>query len=294
MSRIANEKGRLKVILPDGSADVERASNGVFSSNPQAVYERWDEFQKWLHTTKLSADSERAVGKDVGSPVPLPRQIVGIGINYHSHITMSGLQTPTAPPLFIRLLTSMTGPYGDVPIYNEAVFTEVEVAVVLKRAAYRVPEEKALDYIAGITIAQDMIDPTAVVLVKDLDGKLNGRFNNGAKSFPGFAPIGPDLVSLDEIGDLGSLDLECDIDGKPFQRGNTSDMSFGIPELIARITSTMHLLAGDLILTGTPGRVKGAEHIRLHVGNVITARVQSLGEQRNQVIDGHLDQGVYL
>ena len=294
MSRIANESGRLKVVLPDGTADVERASNKLFASDPQAIYERWDEFQEWLAKTKLSADAKRAVGKDVRSPVPGPRQIVGIGINYHSHLTMESLAPPTSPAIFMRGLTSMTGPNGDVPIYNESVVTEAELAVVFKKKAFRVPAEKALDFLAGATIAQDMIDPTAVAFGKKLDGKVVGRYNNGAKSFPGFAPVGPDLVSIDELGNVSDLDIECDIDGKPFQRGNTSDMFFGIHELIARITHGMLFLPGDLILTGTPGRVAGAEHVRLRVGNVITARVGAIGEQRNHVIDGHIDPGVYL
>lgn len=294
MTRIANEHGRLKVILADGSVDVERASDGRFSSRPQAIYERWDEFQTWANGTKLIADSVRATGKDVGSPVPLPRQIIGVGINYNSHITMSGLEPPTTPAVFMRLLTSLTGPNGDVPVYSETVFTEVEVAVVLKRDAFRVKAEDALDYIAGITIGQDMIDPAAVVVSKQLDGKAVGRYNNGAKSFPGFAPIGPDLVSLDEIADIGNLTLECEIDGVPFQSGNTSDLFFSIPELIARLTSTLHLLAGDLILTGTPGRLPGAEQLRLRPGQLITARVQSLGEQRNHVVDGNIESGVDL
>lgn len=294
MTRIVNENGRLKAVVPGGVADVERASGGKFSSDPQAIYARWDEFTEWLASTAPAADGERLTGKHVGSPVPTPRQIVGVGINYRSHITMSNLKPPTGPAVFARLLTSLTGPNGVVPVYNEAVFTEVEVAVVLKKAAFRVSEEKALDYVAGITIAQDMIDPTAVVVSEDLSGKQVGRYNNGAKSFPGFAPIGPEVVSLDEIDDLGNLALEVDIDGQPFQRGNTSDLYFSIPNLIARLTHTLHLLPGDLILSGTPGRVKGAEHLRLKPGQLIVARVQSLGEQRNEVVDGNLNPGVWL
>ncbi len=294
MSRIANEKGRLKVVLADGCADVARASNGRFASDPQAIYERWDEFETWVGSSKLVADAPRAVGKDVLSPAPGPRQIVGIGINYRSHLKMAKLQPPESPAVFLRMLTSMTGPNGDVPIYNEFVWTEVELALVLKKTAFRVSEANALDYIAGVTIAQDMIDPTAVALGVQLDGKVVGRYNNGAKSFPGFAPVGPHVVSLDEVGDLGSLNVDCDIDGKPFQRGNTSDMYFSVPELIARLTRTMVFLPGDLILTGTPGRVDGAEGVRLRVGSVITTRVGTIGEQRNHVIDGNIDPGVYL
>ncbi|MGI4812741.1 MAG: fumarylacetoacetate hydrolase family protein [Janthinobacterium lividum] len=294
MPRIANESGRLKLVLRDGSLDVEKASGGKFSSDPQAVFSRWDEFADWAASAARSADAPRASGAAVGSPVPAPRQLLGVGINFHSHINMSNLAVPTAPAVFARLVTSLGGPNGNIPVYSDNVVTEVEVAVVLKREAFRVSEARSLDYVAGITIGQDLIDPSAVVLGTQLDGKVVGRYNTGAKSYPGFAPIGPELLSLDEVADLGDLPLELDIDDTPFQRGNTSDMVFAIPELIARLTYSLHLLPGDIILSGTPGRVAGAEHLRLRPGQLLTARVQGLGEQKNRVTDGKLDPGVHL
>lgn len=279
MTRILNDSGRLKLILSDGILDVARASDGRFGSDPQQIYAQWDAFSEWAAAAKRSAEEPLPQGARIGSPVSAPRQIVGVGLNYHSHIRHSGLKTPTEPGVFAKFLTSLTGPYDEIPLPSEAVLTEAELAIVVKREAYRITEREALGHLAGATVAQDLLDPASIVKVPKLDGGPGATYLNPSKSLAAFTPIGPQVVSLDEAGDLGNLNIELDFNGAPVQRGNTSDLIFAVPELIARLSRKLRLLPGDVILTGSPDRVHGAESLVLKAGDRIRASVGNLGEQ---------------
>lgn len=279
MTRILNDSGRLKLVLSDGILDVARASDGRFGSDPQEIYAQWDAFTEWAASAKRSAEEPLPQGSRIGSPVSAPRQIIGVGLNYHSHIRHSGLKTPTEPGVFAKFLTSLTGPYDEIPLPSEAVLTEAELAVVVKREAYNISENEALSYLAGATVAQDLLDPASIVKVPKLDGGPGATYLNPSKSLAAFTPIGPQVVSLDEAGDLGNLNIELDFNGAPVQRGNTSDLIFAVPELIARLSRKLRLLPGDVILTGSPDRVHGSESLVLKSGDRIRASVGSLGEQ---------------
>lgn len=284
MTRILNQSGRLKLVLAGGVLDVARASDGRFPHDPQLIYQEWDAFLDWAQAASRSADEAHPSDSEIGSPVSAPRQIVGVGLNYHSHVAHSGLKTPTEPGVFAKFLTSLAGPHAHIPLPSEAVFTEAELAVVLKREAFNISEAEALDHVAGVTVAQDLLDPPSIVRVPTLEGGPGAVYLNPSKSLAAFTPIGPELVSLDAAGDLGSLAIELDFNDTPVQRGNTSDLIFAVPELIARLSRKIRLLPGDVILTGSPDRVHGSEKLSLASGDRIRAAVIGIGEQRSLAV----------
>ncbi|MFT4002207.1 MAG: fumarylacetoacetate hydrolase family protein [Rhizobium sp.] len=284
MTRIINDSGRLKLVLKDGILDVARASDGRFQVDPQAIYAEWDAFVEWASSASRSAEEVLPTGRRVGSPVSAPRQIIGVGLNYHSHVTHSGLKTPTEPGVFAKFFTSLAGPYDEIPLPSELVITEAELAVVIKREAFNISEAEALNHLAGATTAQDLMDPASVVKIPKLDGGPGANYLNPSKSLAAFTPIGPQVVSLDETGDLGNLSIELDINGTPVQRGNTNDLIFAVPELIARLSRKLRLLPGDVILTGSPERLPSAAGLSLKPGDKIRATVQGLGEQLSSAV----------
>ncbi|RLL65465.1 FAA hydrolase family protein [Ochrobactrum soli] len=284
MTRVVNVSGRLKLKLADGIVDVEKASDGRFSSDPQRIYEHWDAFIDWASSQKRKADEPLPEATLIGTPVPTPRQIVAVGLNYHSHLQHSGLVAPEEPGVFAKFITSLSGPYSNIEVPSDVVFTEAELAIVLKREAYRVNESAALDYIAGVTVAQDLYDRNSVVKVAAADGSSAVVYINPSKSRVSFTPLGAEVVSLDEVDDMANLSIELDVNGVPIQRGHTSDLVFSVPALISRLSHKIRLLPGDVILTGSPARVEGTEAQNLRPGDVIRASIPGISEQRTVAV----------
>lgn len=277
--RMASVARRLTLLSTGGKGiDVARHSDHRFSSDPQAVYERWEEVRGWAADVGRTTDGTAGavVTSDVlGPPAPTPRQVFAIGLNYTDHAKEAGLELPDAPPTFTKFPTCVTGPYGELPLPSGAVDWEVELVVVMGRQAYRVEEEKAWEYVAGLTVGQDF---------SEREVQLAGpapQFSLG-KSFPAFGPIGPWLVTPDEFDDPDDLELSCTVNGEEVQMARTSSMIFPVPELIARLSAVCPLLPGDLIFTGTPSGVGGARDPRtfLAPGDVVVSRIEGIGEIR--------------
>jgi len=279
--RIANVDGRSTLLGRSGAGlDIEKASNGAFPAAPQALFERWDEFSQWAPGRAELADSE-ADPAALGAPAPAPRQIFAIGLNYADHVNESKLGRPPTPAVFTKFLSSITGPNAPVTLPNATVDWEVELVVVIGRLAVEVAEEQAWRHVAGLTVGQDLSDR-----VLQLAGPAP-QFSLG-KSYPGFAPTGPCLVTVDEFDDPDDLELGCRLDGEVLQLGRTRDLLFSVPELIARLSAVCPLLPGDLIFTGTPAGVGGARTPPrfLSPGQVLTSHVEGIGELRNELVAG--------
>lgn len=278
--RIANVSGRLTLLDRDGDGlDVAKASDGRFPADPQQVFAQWDEFRDWAATMDGRADMT-VVDDDLGPPTPSPRQVFGIGLNYGTHAEESLMGRPeTLPPTFTKFPTCITGPRSAVVLPSGFVDWEVELVVVIGREAVRVSEDNAYDYVAGLMVGQDISER-----VVQLTGPAP-QFSLG-KSFPGFGPVGPALVTLDEAGDPDDLELGCSLDGEQLQLGRTSDMIFNVRELVARLSSVLPLTPGDIIFTGTPSGVGGARDPQrfLPVGGLLVSHVQGLGELRNPLV----------
>ena len=273
--RIANVDGRLVVAVDRGYIDVAQASDGVFGSDPQAVYDRWHEFIHWSATLDVSEHqliktSEYSVW---GPPVPRPRQVFAIGLNYRDHAAEAKLDIPSTPTVFTKFPSSLTGDRCPVTLPEGSVDWEVELVAVIGRRCDFVGEADAWDHLAGLTVGQDLSERGL-----QMTGPAP-QFALG-KSYRGFAPIGPELVTVDEIPDRDDLEIGCTLEaGDVLQRGRTSDMVFSIPQLVAYLSAVCPLLPGDLIFTGTPAGVGVVRNppTFLKPGDVLVSWVEGIG-----------------
>ncbi|MFD3485303.1 fumarylacetoacetate hydrolase family protein [Streptomyces sp. NPDC058665] len=275
--RTANLSGRLVVITDDDTAvDVEQASDSRFGPDPQGVYEHWTAFRAWASIADLPAGRPFAA-TDLGPPAPAPRQVLAVGLNYRAHADESGFAAPdTLPPVFTKYVSSITGPVTEVGLpAGGHTDWEVELVAVIGESAHEVSEDDAWSYIAGLTVGQDISER-----ITQLTGPAP-QFGLG-KSFPGFTPMGPYLVTPDALPDRDDLELGCSINGEEVQKGRTGDLIFSLPALVARLSAVLPLLPGDVIFTGTPAGVgMGRTPQRwLADGDVLVSHVQGIGELR--------------
>jgi len=272
--RIANIAGRLALISGDTAVDVEKASDGEFGSAPQAIYERWADFTAWASTATLPAGDPFGA-HDLGAPAPAPRQVLAIGLNYSEHAAESGYAAPDAePPVFTKFSSCIVGPEAEVALpAGGRTDWEVELVAVIGRRAYQVPVEDALSYVAGYAVCQDISERTLQMAATP------PQFSLG-KSLPGFGPIGPWLVTLDEFDDPNDLELGCAIDGEQVQLGRTRDMIFSVPALVSKLSAAIALLPGDVIFTGTPSGVGvGRSPQRfLQAGEELVSHIEGIGQ----------------
>ncbi|WP_411076080.1 fumarylacetoacetate hydrolase family protein [Streptomyces sp. cmx-4-7] len=278
--RIANLSGRLALIADDRAVDVEQASGGVFAADPQAVYERWDEFRTWAAGADLSAGVSFEAS-DLGSPAPAPRQTLAIGLNYRDHAAESGFVAPDGlPPVFTKYVTSISGPVTEVKLpAGGHTDWEVELVAVISARAERVTEADAWSYVAGLAVGQDISER-----VVQLAGPAP-QFSLG-KSYPGFAPIGPWLVTPDEFDNPDDLELRCTVNGEEVQKGRTRDLIFSVPALIAGLSAVLPLLPGDVIFTGTPAGVglgRDPQRFLAH-GDELVSTIEGIGELRQTFV----------
>jgi 2,4-didehydro-3-deoxy-L-rhamnonate hydrolase len=280
--RIGRADGRLVLIDGDAVVDVATASGGEFGPDPDRVFAVWDRFTAWASApASARAHTGPLVAEQLGAPVLAPSQVFGIGLNYREHAAESGVEAPDVPPVFTKFPSCLTGPYAAVELPSDRVDWEVELVVVMGRRAERVPQDKGWSYVAGLMTGQDLSERTV-----QLAGPVP-QFSLG-KSFPGFGPTGPWLVTPDELADRDDLRLSCSVDGRVRQDGRTRDMIFSVPELVARISAVCPLLPGDLIFTGTPSGVgmgrKPPEYLR--PGTTLVSAIEGLGELRNPLVAG--------
>lgn len=233
----------------------------------------------------LEAMSERPVAVEalasvsVLAPVPTPSKVICVGLNYRDHAAESGAAVPEVPLVFAKFPSSLIGPGAPIvlPEESDQVDWEVELAVVVGRPARHVPEDHALDVVFGYTISND-------VSARDLQ-LADGQFVR-AKSYDTFCPIGPWIVTTDEMGAADDLAIGLAVNGETLQDSRTSQLVFGVAEIVAFCSRVATLNPGDLILTGTPhGTGFGLEPQRfLQAGDQVTAWVEGIGELSNPVV----------
>jgi 2-keto-4-pentenoate hydratase/2-oxohepta-3-ene-1,7-dioic acid hydratase in catechol pathway len=213
----------------------------------------------------------------------VPTQLIGIGLNYKRHAAESGMATPAYPVVFHKTLNSVVGPDAPIVLPKAAPCEkpdyECELAVVIGRDAKDVPRERALEYVLGYTCAND-------VSARDWQLEKGGGQWSRGKSFDTFCPIGPVLVTRDEIPDPNALRISTDLNGERVQDWRTDDMIFDVPALIAFLSAGTTLLAGTVILTGTPHGVgMAASPPRwLRDGDVVSVSVSEIGTLTNPVV----------
>ena len=282
--RVANLDGRLVIVTGEAGHeigyDVEKSSGGQFSADPQAVYDVWGAFTAWAVAGQFT-DGAPVRLEALGSPAPAPRQVFGIGLNYREHVAESGFDAPTTePPVFTKFPSCITGPTGDIEMPpGGKVDWEVELVAVIGRRAHRVGADEALDYVAGYAVGQDISERGLQLAATP------PQFSMG-KSLPGYGPIGPWLVSVDEFDDPDDLELSCAINGEEVQKGRTRDLIFSVPALVSRLSAVLPLLPGDVIFTGTPAGVGlGRTPQRwLAAGDELVSSIEGIGELRQRFI----------
>jgi 2,4-diketo-3-deoxy-L-fuconate hydrolase len=279
--RLANAKGRASLVVGGHLVDVERASQRRFSSDPMALLARWDAFVEWAHGLRESDGDALVNERALGPPVPRPSKIFAIGRNYREHAQETGAEIPKTPVVFTKFPSCLAGPRADVVLSSEYVDWEVELVVALGRRARRIPEARAIEHVAGYCIGQDISDRKVQFTDKP------PQFSMG-KSFDGFGPTGPWLVSLDGFSDPNDLALSCDVTGERMQEARTRDMIFSVPVLIAFLSYRCTLEPGDLIFTGTPSGVGSARNPRryLREGDEIVSTIERIGTMVNRCAAG--------
>ncbi|GAA0667533.1 2-keto-4-pentenoate hydratase/2-oxohepta-3-ene-1,7-dioic acid hydratase in catechol pathway [Sphingomonas insulae] len=225
-----------------------------------------------------------------GVPVKGIGKIVAIGLNYRDHAIESNLPIPTEPMMFMKALSSLSGPNDDVVLPKDATHGdwEVELGVIIGKTCRYVSEDEALDKVAGYVLANDVSER--------FNQKQRGTQWSKGKGHDTFCPVGPWLVTPDEVGDAQALDMHLDVNGTRMQTGNTRTMIFDLKQLISYVSEYVTLQPGDLLITGTPpgvGEGKKPDAIYLKAGDVMELSIDKLGTQRQQVVAWrHLGEGV--
>jgi 2-keto-4-pentenoate hydratase/2-oxohepta-3-ene-1,7-dioic acid hydratase in catechol pathway len=215
------------------------------------------------------------------APVPDPRKIICIGLNYRDHAAESGVPAPEEPILFSKYSTSLIG-HGEMiilPSVSEQVDYEAELVVVIGRSGRHIARKRAFEYVGGYAVGHD---------VSARDWQLNkpGKQWMAGKTFDTFAPVGPVLVTPDEVPDPHKLGIRLRLNGQTMQESNTSQLIFGVDELIAYLSQVFTLEPGDLIFTGTPPGVGMARKppVWLKPGDTVEVEIDQLGTLRNTVV----------
>jgi 2,4-diketo-3-deoxy-L-fuconate hydrolase len=275
--RLAIVNTRLALVDERGAIDVAAVSAGAFAPDPQAVYQRWAQFTAWYAANSAAIRAAEATpcrADELGAPVPEPRQVFGIGMNYRAHAAEAGLGTPEADPVvFAKFQSSVTGPAATVELPSAAVDYEAELVVVIGARAHRVTRQDAWAHVAGLTLGQDLSERLV---------QFRGptpQFSLG-KSYPGFSPIGPVLVTPDEFADPDNIEIGCTLNGQQMQKGRTDDLIFSVPQLIESLSAVVPLLPGDLIFTGTPSGIGWARDpkVVLRPGDRLVTHAEVIGE----------------
>lgn len=232
----------------------------------------------WLKkAAALSAPGETMAVR-LGPPVHRPSKIICLGKNYLEHAREGGFEPPTAPLLFAKAPSSLTGPADVIllPASSGQIDWEVELAVIIGKTGKRIDRRRAFEHIAGFAV------------MNDISGR-EAQFGDGqwfrGKSFDTFAPLGPAVVTPDELSDVNDLRLETWVNGRVMQTGTTRDMIFDIPSIIDYVSRDITLIPGDIVSTGTPSGVGIFRDppITLADGDIVECRIEGIGTIRNRV-----------
>lgn len=273
--RIANHNDRAILLTSDDAGiDVHDASGGKFGPDIASLYREWSAFSAWA-SGSITGETISVKRAHLGAPSPEPEQIFAIGLNYQAHQKEAGYKVTTElPPVFTKWRSSLTGPDTEVVLPTGGnVDWECELVVVIGKGGRNISPAHAWDHVAGLTIGQDFSER-----IRQQFGQAP-QYSLG-KSFAGFAPIGPWLVSPDEFADPNSIRLGSDIDDQVQQNGTTADMICPVPQLLEFLSKIVEFRPGDIIFTGTPSGVgMGQDPKRfLKPGENLRSWIEGIGE----------------
>lgn len=258
------------------TVDIGRSTNGSLPHDPMACLARWAELRAALATVDdRTGDPVRL--EDLSCPVPEPRQVFAIGLNYRRHVEEMGRQLPDRPLVFTKFPSALNHPAGDIQLAGDTVDYEAELVVVVGTGGRDIPAPDAWNRVAGVCVGQDISDRTLQ------NSGSPPQFSLG-KSRRGFAVVGPWVVDSSTLGSRDDLRITCAVNDEVRQHSGTSDMIFSVAEIVAYLSSICELHPGDLIYSGSPSGVgHGMQPPRyLRPGDVIETTIDGVGSIRNR------------
>ena len=274
--RVGN-KGKEKPAALDTNSKIRDLSSVIKDLTPDNLTHSAIEKLKSLDLKNFPelSNSER-----IGSCISKPGKFVGIGLNYSDHAEETGAKAPSEPIVFMKATSCVNGPNDDIEItsYSKKLDWEVELGIVIGKEAKNISEKDSSNYILGYCLVNDISE-------REWQIEKMGQWVKG-KSHDTFGPIGPYLVTSDEIKDVNNLNLSLDVNGKRMQTGNTNKMIFNVYHIVAYLSKYMSLQAGDIITTGTPPGVGMGKkpQVFLKNGDTLRLSIDNLGEQNSKVV----------
>jgi 2-keto-4-pentenoate hydratase/2-oxohepta-3-ene-1,7-dioic acid hydratase in catechol pathway len=275
--RLANVDGRAVLVDDDQLYDVHDLSGGELGPDPLAALAAGVKLHELAATAEDAQPTAALADVVLGPPVPTPRHVFGVGLNYRSHAAETGSELPTVPMIFTKFPGCIVGPTAEIVIASDTTDYEAELVVVIGARTKDVTAEDAWDAVAGLTVGQDVSDRALQFATKP------AQFSLG-KSHDTYGPIGPFVVSPDLVGDRDELHVRCDISGEVRQDATTADLIFPVPELVAYLSSVLTLHPGDLIFTGTPAGVGRPQGKFLRPGDTVTTTIDGIGTLTNRCV----------
>lgn len=281
--KFANVSGRATLVIEGRAVDIEKASDGRVGSDPMVCSDL--SLHAALADVASSVDPAEWPELDMaalGAPVSRPPKGFGVALNYRSHAIESNKEIPTEPHLFGKTENCVCGPFDEiiVPAGRDMIDYEAEMVIVFGRECSKATEADAWSYIAGVTAGQDISD-------RGEQFRPPVKQFTIAKTYDTFGPIGPFLVTPDELANRDGVGVQGRIDGEVVQDGNTDDLIFSVPALVAWLSRYITFRPGDLVWTGTPGGVGEARTppLFLRDGMILETEVEGVGTMRNPVVE---------
>ena len=271
------EKNKEKPAILDRNGIIRDLSNHINDLDPTNL--NFFTFEK-IKQIDLSTLDELPNNSRIGSCITKPGKFIAIGLNFSDHAAETGAKPPSEPIIFMKATSSISGPNDniEIPNYSKKLDWEVELGLVIGKDAKNIPENNSQDYILGYCLVNDVSE-------REWQIEKMGQWVKG-KSHDSFGPIGPYLVSKDEIKDINNLNMELDLNGARMQTGNTKTMIFNVDYIVSYVSRFMSLQAGDIITTGTPPGVGMGRkpQVFLKAGDEMKLSIENLGEQNSKVV----------
>ncbi len=282
-ARFGSVGGRAVLVADSlaGFVDIEKFSGGKLPSDPMACIERWSDVCS-LAQSLASAKATELTPLDFNKldcPVPRPRQIFAVGVNYKAHAAEMNHGLPKEPLVFTKFPSSLNRPHGQIKLVGEKCDFEAELVAVIAKGGRNISLTDAWSHVAGLCAGQDFSDRALQY------ANTPPQFSLG-KSRAGFAAIGPYITDAATLATRGNLEMTCRVSGEVMQHTQTDDMIFEIPDIIVYLSSICELFAGDVIYTGTPSGVGAGRTPQrfLRTGDIVETTIQDLGTLRNTCI----------
>jgi 2-keto-4-pentenoate hydratase/2-oxohepta-3-ene-1,7-dioic acid hydratase in catechol pathway len=275
--RLANVDGRAVLVDDDLVYDVHALSDGELGPDPAEAIAAGVKLREVAATVEDAEPTSKLADVVLGPPVPTPRHVFGVGLNYRSHAAETGAELPSIPMIFTKFPGCLAGPTAEIEIASDSTDYEAELVVVIGARVRDVAVGDAWGAVAGLTVGQDISDRALQFATKP------PQFSLG-KSHDTYGPTGPFVVSPDLVGARDDLRLRCEVNGEVRQDDTTANLIFSVPDLVAYLSSVLTLYPGDLIFTGTPAGVGRPQGKFLQPGDIVSTTIDGIGTLTNRCV----------